>query len=112
MRMHVKIKGAKELAAELQKKRILDAVKMVVRLNGAQLQEKAVRKAPVDTGTLKRSIGLTIDDGGMAAQVEPTVEYAPYQEYGTRFMEAQPFVGPAFREQKEIFKRDLDRLVK
>ena len=71
-----------------------------------------MRKAPVDTGTLKRSIGLTIDDGGMAAQVEPTVEYAPYQEYGTRFMEAQPFVGPAFREQKEIFKRDLDRLVK
>ena len=112
MRMHVKITGARELAAELQKKCNLDAVKMVVRMNGAQLQEKAVRKAPVDTGTLKRSIGLTIDDGGMAAQVEPTVEYAPYQEYGTRFMEAQPFVGPAFREQKEIFKRDLDRLVK
>lgn len=112
MKMHVKITGAKELAAELQKKRSLDAVKMVVRVNGAQLQEKAVRKAPVDTGTLKRSIGLTIDNSGMTAQVEPTVEYAPYQEYGTRFMEAQPFIGPAFREQKEIFKRDLDRLVK
>lgn len=112
MKMHVKITGAKELAAELQKKCSLDAVKTVVRTNGAQLQEKAMRKAPVDTGTLKRSIGLTIDNGGMAAQVEPAVEYAPYQEYGTRFMEAQPFVGPAFREQKEIFKRDLERLVK
>ncbi|MDT2640464.1 hypothetical protein P7D31_10090 [Enterococcus dongliensis] len=35
-----------------------------------------------------------------------------YLEYGTRFMEAQPFMGPAYRAQKEIFKRDMDRLVK
>jgi hypothetical protein len=33
-------------------------------------------------------------------------------EYGTRFMEAQPFVKPAYEVQKEQFKKDLDKLVK
>jgi hypothetical protein len=33
-------------------------------------------------------------------------------EYGTRYMDAQPFVKPAHEEQAQKFKRDLDKLVK
>ena len=47
----------------------------------------------------------------MTAEVEPTADYAPYVEYGTRFMEAQPYLKPAFDDQKEKFKRDMKKLV-
>ena len=63
-------------------------------------------------GTLKRSIGLDITDGGMTAEVEPTAEYAAYVEYGTRFMNAQPYMRPSYNQQKEKFKSDMKKLVR
>ena len=75
------------------------------------MQTKAQQNAPVDTGHLKRSIGLNMTDAGMTAGVQPTAEYAPYVELGTRFMEAQPYLKPAFNEQKEKFKKDMKKLV-
>lgn len=110
--MGIKLIGVKKLQVKLEKNMDLDKVRHVVQMNGSEMQRKAQRKSPVDTGTLKRGIGLEISDGGMTATVESTTEYAPYQEYGTRFMEAQPFMKPAFNEQKEKFKRDLKKLVK
>lgn len=114
--MSVRITGINELRIGLQKKMNLDAVKRVVKKNGADLQSKMVREAEFDkgyqTGTTKRSIGLEVSDGGLTSTVEPGTEYSPYLEYGTRFMEAQPFVSPAFNTQKEKFKNDMDKLVK
>ncbi len=109
--MGVKLTGVKELQGKLKKNATLDDVKRIVKYNGAQLQTNAQRKAPVDTGNLKRSIGISMKDKGMTAEVEPTAEYAPYVEYGTRFMNAQSFVGPAFYDQEEKFKKDLKRLM-
>ena len=77
-----------------------------------RLQAKAQRNAPVDTGTLKRSISLVLRDGVLTAESEATAEYAPYVEWGTRFMNAQPFMRPAYYAQKEQFKSDLSRLMK
>lgn len=112
MGVSVKFVGEKKLVAKLKKNMDLSTVKKVVQANGAQMQTKAQRKAPVDTGLLKRSIGLEFSDGGLTATVEPTAEYAPYQEWGTRFMESQSFVKPAFNEQAKQFKDDLDKLVR
>ena len=53
-----------------------------------------------------------ISDGGLLAKSEATAEYAPYVEWGTRYMEAQPYMKPAFNEQKEQFRRDMNRLTK
>lgn len=108
----IKIVGMQKLQKKLKKNVNMDDVKRVVRHNGAEMQEKAQRNAPVDTGHLKRSIGLEITDGGMSTEVEPTAEYAPYVELGTRFMEAQPYLKPAFDEQKEKFEKDMKKLVK
>ena len=108
----IKVVGVEKLQKKLKKNVQMEDVKRVVRHNGAEMQEKAQRNAPVDTGTLKRSIGLEITDSGMAAEVEPTAEYAPYVELGTRFMEAQPYLKPAFDDQKEKFKKDMKKLVK
>lgn len=108
----VKLIGFDKLEVKLKKSMNMDAVKTVVKRNGAQLQTKAQKNAPVDSGTLKRSIGLDITDGGMTAEVEPSAEYAAYVEYGTRYMEAQPYLKPAYNEQKQKFIRDLNELVR
>lgn len=127
--MKIKFEGMYKLDKKLKQNLNMDAVKRTVQKNGADLQEKAKRNAedfkghyewkagegPVfvkPTGTLKRSIDLDIRGNGMTAEVEPTVEYAAYVELGTRFMEAQPYLKPAFDEQKEQFKKDMDRLVR
>ena len=108
---NIKIVGMEKLQKKLKKNVRMDDVKRVVRHNGAEMQEKAQRNAPVDTGHLKRSIGLETTNAGMTAEVEPTADYAPYVEYGTRFMEAQPYLKPAFDDQKEKFKKDMKKLV-
>lgn len=108
----VKIVGIERLQRKLKGNVRLEDVKRVVRHNGVEMQAKAQRNAPVDTGTLKRSIGLEIMDSGMVAEVKPSAEYAPYVELGTRFMEAQPYLKPAFNEQKEKFKKDMNKLAR
>lgn len=119
----VRIDGFDKLEAKLKRNMNLGAVRTVVRKNGADLQTKAQENAPVGTpqstgipgyvgGKLKQSIGLDITDGGLTVEVEPTADYAAYVEYGTRFMEAQPYLKPAYDEQKKKFVKDLNELVR
>ena len=112
----IKVDGLDKLQKALKSNVTLDDVKQVVKHNGQQLQRKiqgnADFKKGYQTGTTKRSVGLEIKDGGMTAESAPETEYSPYLEYGTRFMEAQPFVRPAYNEQKAKFKSDMQRLVK
>lgn len=112
----IKVTGLEELEKALKENVTMDDVKKVVKRHGSELQKRTQGKADFkkgfQTGTTKRSIGLEIKDNGFTAEVEPTTEYSPYLEYGTRFMEAQPFVKPALEEQKEKFKSDMQKLVK
>lgn len=113
--MKVTIKGDKELMAKLKKNATLNDVKRVVRHNGSELQRKMQENADFTrgyaTGQTKRSIDLEITDGGLTAESGPTTLYAPYLEYGTRFMDAQPFIKPALDEQAKKFKSDLKKLM-
>ena len=108
----IKLEGMEKLQVKLKKNVQRRDIKRVVKENGKALQEASQRKAPVDTGTLKRSIGLEIRDGGLTAEVEPTAEYAAYVEYGTRYMSAQPYMRPSYTAQKEKFKSDLKKLTR
>lgn len=112
----IKVEGLDKLEKALKDNVTMDDVKKVVRHNGTQLHRNMQRKADFkmgyQTGTTKRSIGLEFQDSGFAAESGPETEYSPYLEHGTRFMEAQPFVKPAYEEQAEKFKRDMGRLVK
>ena len=119
----IKLEGMEKLQVKLKKNVQMSDVKRVVRKNGSELQKKAQKNAPVGTpqstgipgyvgGTLKRSIGLDITDGGMTAEVEPTAEYAAYVEYGTRYMNAQPYMRHSYTAQKEKFKSDLKKLTR
>ena len=67
----------------------------LVKYAAAKIQREAMRTVPVDTGNLKRSIMLSVDDDGKAATVTATADYAAYVEYGTRYMSARPYMRPA-----------------
>lgn len=117
MSLKVKFEGTMELKKALQKNIESEAVQAIVKQNGAELQRRMQHKAETAfkkgyaTGETQRSITLSITDGGMTAKVQPETEYAGYLEYGTRFMEAEPFVKPSFQEQMEQFKKDMGKLV-
>ena len=119
----IKFEGVYELQQGLQKRLNLDAVKTVVQKNGDQLNEKMKQNAKESEvggvfakgyshGETRDSINTEILDNGLTAAVGPTTEYHPYVELGTRLMEAEPFIKPAWEDQKEIFKSDMDKLVK
>jgi len=83
---------------------------------GLVVEGQAKELTPVDQGRLKASITTVAADGKRTLPTGPgadardvisapsnknqvyvgtSVEYAPYQEYGTRRSEAQPFLRPA-----------------
>ncbi len=112
----IKIEGLEELQKALKDNITMDDVKRVVRQNGSEMHQKIQKNADFDkgyqTGATKRSVGLEIKDGGFTAEVEPKTDHSPYLEYGTRFMEAQPFVKPGHEAQARQFKKDMQKLVK
>ena len=83
------------LAADLSRAgaRTARRASQVVRKTALDLEAQAKAFAPVDTGTLQGSIGSDI--APIRAVVGPTVEYAPYQEFGTYKMAPHPFMAPA-----------------
>lgn len=122
-----KIVGIEKLTGKLKENASLDQVKRTVRYHGSKMNDKIVRNADFKghyewekgkgmvfeeaSGTTKRSVHLELKDGGLTAESGATTEYAEYLEYGTRHMDEQPFIKPAFDEQKEKFKKDMKRLV-
>lgn len=109
----VEIKGDAILLRALQTAANMKAHKAAVQKHGADLQKKAQSNAVFThgyaTGATKRSITLEITDGGFTAKVTAGTDYSGYLEKGTRKMEAQPFMQPAFNEIQPKFIDDLRR---
>lgn len=112
--MGLKIYGIKKLKIDLKDIEQMRKVKEIVKKNGASLQQemvkKAVFKAGYSVGETRRSINLLNEKSGLLARVKPITKYSPYVEYGTRFMDKQPFVKPAFQKVKKEFVNDLKKL--
>ena len=111
--MSVTFSGDKELLNALEKMARTEVYKEVVQKNGAALQRtaqrKAVSKKGYSTGATKRSIKLDLASNGLRAVVKANTDYSGYLEVGTRKMEAQPFMQPAFNEIQPKFIDDLRR---
>ena len=123
----LKVDGLDKIEKRLRHNAEMSDVKRIVRQHGSSLQRTMQKKADFHghyewekgkgkvfkkaTGQTKRSIGLEMKDSGFTAEVGPETEYSPYLEYGTRFMEAQPFIKPALDEVGPQFHRDLRKLV-
>ena len=109
----IQVMGKEELAEFLAKHRkvVIECSKKAVRLYGSKLAMLSMYSAPVDTGTLKRSIKLDIADEGLSAVVYPTAHYAMYVEYGTRYMSAQPFLKPSLLRVEPQFIKAMDKVM-
>lgn len=99
-------------------------IRDVVKKNGAELQQQTQKnmleeykghyegkKFVKPTGATRRSAAVEIKDNGMTAVLAPNTSYFPYLEYGTRFMEARPTLGPAFKRVSPIFIEDIKRII-
>lgn len=110
--------GLEDLHGALKEKVTMKDVKEVVAFHGDKLntrmkeQTKESFKKGYSHGDTASSINTNMIDNGLTAEVGATMEYDEYVENGTRFMDAEPFVEPAFNEQKELFKRDMKKLVR
>lgn len=121
--------------SELDRKISDEALKRNVSQACAIVEREAKMKAPKDTGALRRSIHSITkeEDGQIVGTVFSDVEYAPYVEYGTGLfaedgdgkknpwsyqddkgkwhttsgMRPQPFLRPAFAENREKIKQKL-----
>ena len=127
--LQFELKGLEKLQTKLQRVAKMEEVERIVEKHGAEMQKKAVNNASKfrghyegrgknkhfvkPTGATKRSISVNSSKiDRFRYRVAPGTEYAIYVELGTRKMSAQPFIKPAFDEQKKLFKNDLERLVK
>ncbi|MGX7349984.1 HK97-gp10 family putative phage morphogenesis protein [Dolosicoccus paucivorans] len=116
MSFRIELKGATEIQVHLKKAISKELIKQVVRTNGADLNAVMVRNAVFvrgySTGATRRSITLSLDDGGLTARVKPGTHYSVYVEYGTYKMTPQPFVRPSFNTVKTRFISDIERVMK
>lgn len=78
------------------------------------VQAQASRLAPKDTRNLSNSIAYNVTDED--AIIGTNVEYAPYQEFGTSKMSAQPFLEPALHNNKKkiehLIKGEIAKAIK
>lgn len=88
------------LDAVLQRKNPIEyarAIKAVapkiIHIAVVTIENRAVYLCPVDSGNLRGSINT--EERQEVGTVGTAVVYAIYVEYGTRFMDAQPFMRPA-----------------
>ena len=98
-KLQAAMKAMPKIVAEELGKAVRDLVLLV--------EGEAKRLCPVDTGNLRASITPVIESWA-EGYVGTNTNYAPYVEYGTRKMPAQPFLEPAFQEGAKQAKRIFD----
>lgn len=128
--------GNKKLQRAIRKHgdKVTDEIKRIIYETAYVIHSNAQASAPVDESNLRDSIEVEILQGGMAAVVRVTANYAIYVEYGTgiyavegdgrntpwtyysdklgRFvttqgMKPQPFWDPAIDKGKRHFRKEM-----
>ena len=99
VKVEVKIRGVEEVLKNIdnaERRKILPALERGIHKAGYIVEASAKRKCPVDTGRLRKSINTVRKK--LSVTVGTSVKYAPYVEFGTSKMRAQPFLYPAVNE--------------
>lgn len=100
--------------------RVLDDWDSGLRANVEQLlamaADEARKRCPVDTGRLRRGIETDIDTGAGHSEcvgvLFDDVPYAPFVEFGTRHMRAQPFLRPGMAMAQARYEREMTKGIK
>lgn len=125
--------GLKRVAEQLEPQ-----ARKVIAKAAFDVESRAKRRAPVDTGALRASIYTSVGGGrssysvtktiakglgataftdeekaeGLSANIGASVEYAIFNEMGSRKMGAHPFLIPALEEVRKSFEDAWKELVK
>jgi len=88
-----------------------DKIKQVVQIAARNIEKDAKQRMAdwpaVDTGTTMNSIFVDPGSPSFSQHIGPTTEYAPFIEFGTRYMSARPFMIPALEKEAPRFKEAL-----
>ena len=112
MKIEMDLKGADELIAALDQAggKATKQANQVIKNNAEKGMAIAKQKAPVDTGFLKENIVTEYQPN--EAIIHARAGYAAYQEFGTRFISAQPFMRPMMTELQPMLLKDLMDVVR
>lgn len=123
--MSTEIKGLEQLISKLNnlpEKLEKKVIRAAVRKGAILVRDKAREKAPVKTGTLKKSIKIRsnkVANGIISFKIGPTndkkkgtdVFYGRFIEFGTSKMAAKPFMRPALDESEtEVLNVVIDNI--
>ena len=95
----IKVNGLPEALSMLKKyqSRKKKQIKDELEIGANQIETLAKQTAPFKTGRLSASITTDLRELALlVAKVGTHVTYAPHQEFGTKFMAAQPYLYPSF----------------
>lgn len=124
MKIKIKDKGLAKLMANLEsrEKNMQSMTTKVVTEYTGQLKDEAHKNAEpgkifvkgYSQGNIRDNLTDSISTNGykVTGEVGTTMHYAPYVEYGTRFMEAEPFMKPAVDKVEEKFIKACEAMVK
>lgn len=78
------------------------------------LAQSIAQRAPVDTGALRDSVVVekTPQGANVIVGEGDEVDYARFVEDGTRYMGAQPYIGPAVTGLREELREAVENAVK
>jgi len=111
----IKVNGLPEALSKLRKyqSRKKKQIKDELLIGGFKIETLAKQTAPYETGRLSGSI--TTDDSDISllvVRVGTSVKYAPFQEFGTRFMSAQPYLYPSFFSYENEIVKAIGRVLR
>ena len=104
--------GKAGLGAARKAQRVVAKAAADVQRTGAATAQQLFKPPPegASTGATANSIGVDLENGGLAASIGPTTSYAPYLEFGTRRMSPRPFMGPALDAVEPSFTAAMEQL--
>ena len=104
--------GKAGLGAARKAQQVVAKAAADVQRTGAATAQHLFKPPPegASTGATAYSIGVDLEDGGLAASIGPTTSYAPYLEFGTRRMSPRPFMGPALDAVEPSFTAAMGQL--
>jgi len=110
MQIEIDDKRVKEMLKKMNPA-IQQALLRFLKKAGSIIKSSAKANAPVDTSRLRGSISSR-PEGIRQVIIGPNVDYGIYQEFGTKYMKAQPYMRPALEDNidnvRDIFIREIN----
>lgn len=107
MKMSVRMDGAQELLNAIEKSQDMMAFEEAVKLTMSYLFRVSSANTPYRFGFLNRS--EQVSGSGLEMEVGYIAKYAPYVEFGTRWMYGRRYLLKAMQQTQPFFYRNIEK---